>query len=34
MRIRPTENIDAAASPVDLKEMLKVLHAEGDYLAY
>jgi len=30
----PTSNIDAAARPVGLNEMLKVLHTEGDYLVY
>lgn len=30
----PAEKIDAAARPVGLKEMLKALHTEGDYLVY
>lgn len=30
----PTDEIDPVARSVDLKELLKVLHTEGDYLVY
>lgn len=30
----PAEKVDAAARPVDLKELLEVLETEGDYLVY
>jgi len=30
----PAEKVDAAARPVGLKELLKVLETEGDYLVY